>query len=220
MSGGPVGLPYAGPRRLTSPSILCGKLAFAIPPSASAMEASVSTKPAPESSYTILWEGENPAFHEALLQELEESGIPYADKPIGEEEIEPNPLPIDWKPRFGFEVAVHQPDLPQAKAILEKLLSEGELADVELPDAEDETGVGATTSERQAGEVSEELASVSVWAGSDPRTIEFLMTALRENEILIRAVNEGELTIVYVPPSNAERAREIVREIAEGVPPQ
>jgi hypothetical protein len=183
------------------------------------MEASVSTKPAPESSYTILWEGENPAFHEALLQELEESGIPYADKPIGEGEVQPDPLPIDWRPRFGFEVAVHQPDLPQAKAILEKLLSEGELADVELPDAEDEAE-GESTPEPQAGQAGEERASVSVWAGDDPRTTEFLTTALRENEIPIRAVNNGGLTVVYVPPSNAGRAREIVREIIEGVPPQ
>jgi hypothetical protein len=182
------------------------------------MEESVSTKPAPESSYTTLWEGENPAFHEALLQELEESGIPYADKPIGEEEIEPDPLPIDWKPRFGFEVAVHQADLQQAKAILEKLLSEGELADVELPDAEGEAE-GESTPEPQAGQA-EGRTSMPVWAGEDPRTIEFLTTSLRENEIPIRTVNKGVLTVVYVPPSNAARAREIVREIIEGVPPQ
>src|SRR5882724_8387488 len=138
------------------------------------MEESVSTKPAPESSYTILWEGENPAFHEALLQELEESGIPYADKPIGEGEIERDPLPIDWKPRFGFEVAVHQPDLPQAKAILEKLLNEGELADVELPGAEEEA---ESTPEPQAGQGGER-ASVSLWAGYEPRTTEFRTTAL------------------------------------------
>jgi hypothetical protein len=183
------------------------------------MEASVSTKPAPESAYIVLWEGENPAFHEALLQELEESGIPYADKPIGEGEAQSDPLPIDWKPRFGFEVAVHQPDLPRAKAILEKLLDEGELADVELPDAEEEAE-GESTPEPQTGQAREERASVSVWAGDDPRTTEFLTTALRENEIPIRAVNNGGLTVVYVPPSNAGRAREIVREIIEGVPPQ
>jgi hypothetical protein len=184
------------------------------------MEASVSTKPAPESSYTILWEGENPAFHEALLQELEQSGITYADKPIGEGEVQPDPLPIDWRPRFGFEVAVHQPDLPRAKAILEKLLSEGELADVELPEAEEEAAEGESTSEPRASKVGEEQATVSVWAGDDSRTIEFLTAALRENEIAIRVVNEGELTVVYVPPSKAGRAREIVREITEGVPPQ
>jgi len=184
------------------------------------MEEPVSTKPAPESSYATLWEGENPAFREALVQELEESGIPYADKPIGEAEIEPDPLPIDWKPRFGFEVAVHQPDLPRAQEILERLLSEGGLADVELPDAEDGMDEPLTTSEPQVGQVGEEQASVSVWAGDDPRTIEFLTSALRENEIPIRAMKEGELTIVHVPPSNATRAHEIVREITEGIPPQ
>jgi hypothetical protein len=184
------------------------------------MEESVSTKPAPESSYAILWEGENPAFHEALLQELEQSGIPYADKPIGEDEIEPNPLPLDWKPRFGFEVAVHHPDLPRAKAILEKLLSEGELADVELPPADEAQDDASRSAESQLTEASEALASVSVWAGDDARIIEFLTAALRENEIPIRTLNEGELTIVYVPPSNAPRAREIVREIVEGIPPR
>jgi hypothetical protein len=184
------------------------------------MEEPVSTKPAPESSYVVLWTGEDPALHEALLQELDQSGIPYADKPIGEEENEPDPLPIDWKPRFGFEVAVHHPDLPRAKEILERLLSEGELADVELP-AEDEApdNEGSTVEARPSRPV-DEKATVSVWAGDDARIVEFLTAALRENEISIRTVNERALTVIYVPPSNAPRAREIVREITEGVPPQ
>ena len=180
----------------------------------------MSTKPAPESSYVVLWSGENPALHETLLEELNLSQIPYADKPIGEEEIEPDPLPLDWKPRFGFEVAVYHSDLARAKEILEKLLGEGELADVELP-AEDE----AATNEQSVAEApptaaTEEIATVSVWAGDAPRILEFVTAALRENEIPVRTVNDGELTIVYVPRSNASRAREIVREITEGVPPQ
>lgn len=179
----------------------------------------MSTKPAPESSYVVLWSGENPALHEALLQELDLSEIPYADKPIGEEEIDPDPLPIDWKPRFGFEVAVHHADLPRAKEVLEKLLSEGELADVELP-AEDEAPGNEESMAEVAPTTASKRATVSVWAGDDPRIIEFLTAALRENEIPIHMVNDGELTIVYVPPSSAPRAREIVREITEGVPPQ
>ena len=97
----------------------------------------MSSRPAPQESFVQLGAGENPALHEALLDELERSGITYADKPLGEDEVAPDALPIDWKPRFGFEVAVHHSDIPAAKEILEKLLSEGELADVELP-AEDE----------------------------------------------------------------------------------
>ena len=178
----------------------------------------MSTKPAPETSYIVLWSGEDLAFHEALLEELESSGIPYADKPIGEEENAPDPLPIDWKPRFGFEVAVHHPDLPKAKEVLEKLLSEGELVDLELPAADDATEAEATKTGPQPGAVGEQQ-SVSVWAGSDPRIIEFLTAALRENEIPIRANNQGALTTIYVPASSAARAREIVREISEGAPP-
>ena len=184
----------------------------------------MSTKPAPETSYIVLWSGEDPAFHEALLEELESSGIPYADKPIGEDENAPDPLPIDWKPRFGFEVAVHHVDLPKAKEVLEDLLSEGELADVELPEQDEGPSTEATNDDErrqpQHGTVAEEQAIASVWAGADPRTIEFVKVALQENEIPIRTVNEDDLTIVYVPPSNALRAREIVREITEGIPPQ
>jgi hypothetical protein len=179
------------------------------------LEEPVSTKPAPQSSFAVLWQGENPAFHDALLEELELSGISYADKPIGEDEATPDPLPIDCKPRFGFEVAVHSSDLPAAKEILERLLSEGELANVELP-VEDE----APANEPQPSAAAEEQPSVSAWAGSDRRTIEFVTAALQENEIPIRVVSEDDLAIVYVPPSNAQRAREIVREITEGVPPQ
>lgn len=184
----------------------------------------MSTKPAPETSYIVLWSGEDPAFHEALLEELESSNIPYADKPIGEEENAPDPLPIDWKPRFGFEVAVHHADFPAAKQILEKLLSEGEIADVELPDESDAPGDDVardeTLRQEQQGPGRQEQPSVSVWAGTDSRINEFLTAALRENEIPLRAVRDTEVTVIYVPPSNAARAREIVREITEGIPPQ
>jgi hypothetical protein len=188
------------------------------------LEDRLSTKPAPETSYIVLWSGEDPAFHEALLEDLDSSGMPYADKPIGEEENAPDPLPIDWKPRFGFEVAVHHADFPAAKQILEKLLSEGAIADVELPDESDtpgnDVGRDETPRQPQQGATAEEQPSVSVWAGTDPRINEFLTAALRENEIPIRAVKDDELTVLYVRPSNAARAREIVREITEGIPPQ
>ena len=180
----------------------------------------MSSMPAPQESFVHLWAGENPALHEALREELELSGIAYADKPLGEDEVDSDPLPIDSKPRFGFEVAVHYSDLPAAREILEKLLSEGELADVELPAEDDATEPETTESETQTGAARGERPSVSVWAGSDPKTIEFLTAALRENEIPMRANKEGgDLTVVYVPASSAPRAREIVREITEGVPP-
>jgi len=126
--------------RVAPPQILCGKLAFRCPALPLCHGGiGVNQTCAGKFNYTLLWEGENPAFHEALLQELEESGIPYADKPIAEGEAQSDPLPIDWKPRFGFEVAVHQPDLPRSESdFREASLTKAKLADVELPDAEEE----------------------------------------------------------------------------------
>ena len=179
----------------------------------------MSTKPVPQSSYMLLWAGENPALHDALLEELDSAGIPYSDKALGDEQVAPtaDPLPIDWKPRFGFEVTVPSRHLPVAQQILEKLLDEGDLADVEIP-AED----GALAEEEASTEASTtaEQATVGVWAGSDRRIRQFITAALQENEIPIRIDDNADQTVVYVPPSHAKRAREIIREITEGVPPE
>src|SRR5260370_8110787 len=85
---------------------------------------SSSPVPAPEASFVILWAGENPVLHTALLEQLDIAGIPYVDKPIGEDEAAPtaDPLPIDWKPHFRFQVAVLSNDLARAQALLQPLL--------------------------------------------------------------------------------------------------
>src|SRR5213592_2680851 len=94
----------------------------------------MSSKPLPQGSLVLLWAGENPAEHAALLEELEAVGIPFSDKSLGDDEVAPtaDPLPIDWKPRFGFEVAVLSSDIGAAQVVLEKLLEE-EPADLEIP---------------------------------------------------------------------------------------
>lgn len=177
----------------------------------------MSSTAASQSSFVLLWAGENPAFHEALLEELELSDIPYWDKPIGEGEVAPTaePLPIDPKPRFGFEVSVPTADLAAAKQVLEKLLDEGELVDVELP-AEDD----APAEKPPDNAAIDEPATVGVWTGSDSRTLEFLTAAMRENEIPIRIENDHDQSVIHVSPSNAARAREIVREVTEAAPPE
>src|SRR6266478_8015899 len=99
-----------------------------------------SAYPIPEDQGSVVsvWAGEDPAFHATLLEQLESAGIRYSDKVLGDDEVAPtaDPLPIDWKPRFGFEVAVLSADLAAARAILETLLNE-EPADLEIP-AQDE----------------------------------------------------------------------------------
>jgi hypothetical protein len=175
----------------------------------------MSFKPVPQGSFVTLWAGESPAVHATLLENLEAAGIPLSDKRLGDDEVAPtaDPLPIDWKPRFGFEVAVLSTDLAMAKAVLEKLLEE-EPEDLEIPAQDDMAAV-----EPPLTVATEEHPTVEVWYGNDERTAQFLTAAMQENEIPIHLENPGVQTRIYVSAANEKRAREIVHEIIEAVPP-
>ena len=176
----------------------------------------MSSKPMLQGSLVLLWAGENPATHAALLEELESAQIPFSDKTLGDDEVAPtaDPLPIDWKPRFGFEVAVLSSDLSAAKEVLERLLDE-EPADLEIP-ARD----GVAAPEPPLVVAAEMHPTVEVWSGNDDRIAQFLTAAMQENEIPIHIENPRDETRIYVSAANDKRAREIVREVVEGAPPE
>jgi hypothetical protein len=181
------------------------------------MEELMSSKPALQGSLVVLWAGEDPAVHSALLEALEAAGIPVKDMSLGEDEVAPtaDPLPIDWKPRFGFEVAVLSMDMPAGRQILEKLL-EQEPADLEIPAQDSATAAP----ELPMVSTTELHAAVEVWAGNDDKMAQFLTAAMQENEIPIHLENPGDQTKISVSTANAARAREIVREVTEGAPPK
>jgi hypothetical protein len=175
----------------------------------------MASKPVQQGVFVLLWAGEDPALHAALLEQLQVAEIAYSDKMLGDDEVSPtaDPLPIDWKARFGFEVAVSSTDLASGRQLLETLLSE-EPADLEIP-AQD----GTPSAEPPLVVATEEHATVEVWRGSDERIAQFLTAAMQENEIPIHLENPGEQTEIYVSAANENRAREIVREVVEGAPP-
>jgi hypothetical protein len=164
----------------------------------------------------MLWAGENPALHWVLLERLQAADIPFSDKTLGDDQVAltADPLPIDWKPRFGFEVAVLSPDFPVAKEILAKLLDE-DLEDVEIP-AQDV----APAEEPPLALTTDEHPTVLVWSGDNDRISQFLTAAMQENKIPIRLETLGEQTKIYVSAPDEKGAREIVREIIEGTPPK
>lgn len=176
----------------------------------------MSSKAVPQGSLVLLWAGEDPAMHAALLEELEAAEIVFSDKALGDDEVAPtaDPLPIDWKPRFGFEVAVRSTDFAAAQVVLEKLLEE-EPADIEIP-AQD----GVAAAEPPLVVATETHPKVEVWNGNDERIAQFLTAAMQENEIPIHLENPGEETRIFVSAANEKRAREIVREVVEGAPPE
>jgi hypothetical protein len=168
-----------------------------------------------QGSYVVLWAGENPSVHVNLLDKLEANGIPYNDKTLGDDSVAPtsDTLPIDWKPRFGFEVTVNSVDYPAAQQLLESLLDD-EPEDVEIP-AQPEVVDPAAGNPA----ANDQPASVAVWRGSDEKLTQFLTSALAENSLAARVESDGTLAIIFVSPANEARAAEIVREVTQGAPP-
>jgi hypothetical protein len=169
-------------------------------------------------SLIVLWAGEDPAVHAVLLEKLDAVGIPYKDLSLGDDEVRPtaDPLPIDWKPRFGFEVAVLSGDITAARQILDKIL-DLEPEDLEIPvndgeaEPHDEPPLTVTTELHPA---------IEVWVGSDDKIAQFLTAAMQENEIPIHLENVLDGTRILVSAANEARAREIVREVTEATPPR
>jgi hypothetical protein len=179
-------------------------------------EGAMATPSEMHSSFVTLWAGEDPVLHTSLLEELRYAEIPFIDKPIGRDSVAPgsDPLPIDWKARFGFEVAVSSAHIAAAEKILDKLLDQ-EPVDVALP-AEDDVAPPAAEPP-QPSHLSK--ASCAVWSGDDSERADFLSEALKENEIPVRVETQGNQSTLFVPPEEETLAREIIREILEGAPP-
>jgi len=178
-------------------------------------EDAMATPSEMQGSFVTLWAGEDPVLHTSLLEELRDAEIAFIDRPIGRETVAPNsdPLPIDWKARFGFEVAVSSLDLNAAETILDKLLNE-EPVDMELPAEDDAPPPAAAPAPSAAGKT-----TTAVWSGDDAERAGFLQEALKENEIPVRVEQQGNQATLYVPPEEETLAREIIREILEGAPP-
>lgn len=59
-----------------------------------------------------------------------------------------------------------------------------------------------------------------MWSGGDESLAEFVESALKENGIPIRLENPDNRTQIYVAAGNEARAREIVKGVVEGAPPE
>ncbi len=170
----------------------------------------------PGSALVQLWRGEDAALHASILEALAEAGIPFYEQPLGSG---PSARPIDAlldhaHPRFGFEVAVLSSHLAEAEAILERLLKEGP---VDMALTANEAAEQAKPKRRSAAM---SMAISEVWSGEDESLAGFLGVALKENGIPVRVERHGQRAAVYAPPEDEGRAREIIREIVEGAPPE
>jgi hypothetical protein len=65
-----------------------------------------------------------------------------------------------------------------------------------------------------------ENATVEVWSGDQPELGEMIAASLQENQIHSRPSNSAGNCALFVLPGDEACAREIVREIVEGAPPE
>jgi hypothetical protein len=65
-----------------------------------------------------------------------------------------------------------------------------------------------------------EDATVLIWQGDVADKREMIAMSLQENDIVTRCEGNAEAAEVYVLPEDEQRAKEIVREILEGHPPE
>ncbi len=98
--------------------------------------------------------------------------------------------------------------------ILEKILKEGPV-DMALSAEE-----AAEPTKRRVRSPSSGEATCEVWTGEDETIVGFLEAALKENGIPVRVEQYGRSAVIYAPPEDGSRAREIIQEIVEGVPPE
>lgn len=164
-----------------------------------------------------LWEGDDLALHATLLEALDAAKIPYFNKPLS---VYPgvrraDPFPIQPLALFGYKVAVLSSDLPRAQTILEKFLEEEPEDEMELPASWQPSQVAS----RAAASAGESLTA-EIWRGADEEFSRFLQDALRENEMPVRGEASGSESVIFVRPSDAALAKEIVRELQEASPPQ
>lgn len=177
-----------------------------------------SSYPVPQDSLALVWEGENPELHAVLLERLESAGIAFVDRPLGTQDTTPvDPLPIDWRPRFGFEVSVGSSQLSAARAILEKLLDRDPV-DVELPAGNSQ--ITTANAGPEAISTIQESATREIWSSGDLPTTRFLLDALRENAVPTQVQTTSAGAVIFVPPSLESRAREIIREVTQSTPPE
>jgi hypothetical protein len=193
------------------------------PPRASSAEAS-----ADRASFVTVWAGDDPLKHGEICEALDRRKIPA--RTLNREDRSFN---LSAEPAFEVYVPADFTDSAR-KAIKEIDIAE------EAAERSSESGTPETPAEEGWSEEDEERsgtldlnpedATVDVWSGKDVRTAAMIVSSLRENQIICRsepviadpknAPDEARPTTLLVFPQDERRAKEIVREIVDAVPPE
>jgi hypothetical protein len=186
-----------------------------------------------EDPFCSFWKGEDARVHAELCEVLEEAGVPhktvfrrdhlfnlsnYAAYQVGV------PFSLFEKAEEAVQEAFGTEDAEARETLnTPRLLGSMQESIKKLPatmtSAPDENIPGPPS----AGEATDwypEDATARVWSTDRSEPSDFLVAALHENGINCRVEQQGSRAKLYVLPHDAPRAREIIREVVEGTPPE
>lgn len=186
-----------------------------------ALEPSAAT-PSGDDSVVSIWSGNDPREFAVVKEALDKAQIPFMGPISTGYFIFPSMRP---KMEIGVSVA----DRERAEKVLEDLegqdapgeLSPEELEKLALPDsgAVDQHEIAGASSDFPEDWDDPDHAS-EVWNGEDEDFADTLIACLRENEIPSRKDTEENRWRLVVPSDQEARAKEIIREVVEGAPPE
>jgi hypothetical protein len=191
-----------------------------------------------EDPFCSFWQGDDARLHAELCTVLDEAGIPQKTVRRQDHLFNLNNYPAfqigvpfslfekaEAAVKDAYELESSDPDAVQllnpplpVPVIPESLRSMEKLpATLTSPDEENIPGP------REDGDDTQwepEANGIEVWSGDDRSICDMLVASLRENEIHVRRVNSDSMQSLFVSSKQEARAKEIVREVAEGVPPE
>jgi hypothetical protein len=169
-----------------------------------------------------VWEGDDAVDCANVCRQLQQEQIQYiVDQSILSREAR---MRVNWK----YQIRVGATDYEKARKALGYEERDGEeqpdeaeyAAAMELP-ALDDLPVEDVHGDWNPRNWYPEDATLEVWRGNPKESGMILEMSLKENRINHRVALEGdELKRVFVMPEDEARAREIVREVVEGAPPE
>jgi hypothetical protein len=170
----------------------------------------------------VVWEGDNDTECADICRALLKEGVRYDVKQSITSRNQG--MRVDWK----YQVQVPAADYGRARKALgyeedgDTELSEDADPDPELEiPARDDLPVEGVHGDWNPRGWYPEDATLEVWSGNPNEWGSAFEMALKENRITYRvAIESDEFKRVFVIPEDEARAREIVREIVEGDPPE
>jgi hypothetical protein len=170
-----------------------------------------------EDPFCSFWKGDDPRVHAELCELFGEQNIPYKT-------IRRQDHLFNWNTKSAFEIGIPFSQFDRAEAVVKDAYGgENEPASEEIAvprELPESIEPRESRGDWDAENWYPEDASVRIWEGDQPEMGELLAASLRENQIHSRVTDAAGIFGLFVLPVDEMRAREIVREVIEGVPPE